>query len=433
MIKLTSLKVTVIISMLYSSAMVFYSTMPSLFVVGLGFLHLVFLLQRLRRFFDVKETIFLSTILLVPTSTISIIGHNSALFPLSWFHVLVLFLFFWLYLSERMNKTFFLLLLCSVFYLFILAFLERSILEAMKQVLMMLLFLMSFPIGVSLSRKPSANLLSVSADFFVLSTIAFGTQVILQRAFIKSSGIVIGHFVITGQGRFAYAGLMGDYSFATVYLAAGCMVVLIQFMEWERIRLFRFIAEEVFLLTSMLVVTARTGWAALALTLLVYFLRNIRRINWKTVLLVMFGIVAVPVVFNELIISRVGQNLLDASGRFENYQKAWKIIQEHPLFGVGLGSANLYNDYGISLPHNFFIQYQLQIGFAGICIILAFFIVFLRKHYVKKNAIKWVFWLVVFSSMFIPDIFSSRFYYVIIIVCMLPVYRKDENVWGKSG
>ena len=220
---------------------------------------------------------------------------------------------------------------------------------------------------------------------------------------------------------------MGDYSFATIYLAAGCMIVLIQFMDWRRIRFFRFLIEEAFLIISMLAVTARTGWAALAIILLVYFLRNIRRINWKTALLLLLGVVAVPAVLNELIISRVGQNLLDASGRFENFRIAWEVIQEYPVFGVGLGSEILKNNYNIGLPHNFFIQYQLQIGFVGLCIVLAFFIEFLRKNYVKNNAIKWVFWLIVVSSMFVPDIFSSRFYYVIIIVCMLPVYGRDEN------
>ncbi len=419
-----------LVSIIYSSTMVFYSRIPSVIVMCLGVLYLLFLYYNLRQLFNRQETLFLCSVFLVPTSTISILGTSYSSFPLSWFHVLVLLLFLRLFISAKANRTYFCLLFICVGYLVILAFFGSSIFDAMKQVLTITLFLLSFPIGASLSKHPSQSLLVTAADAFVCSSVAFGAQVFLQRAFISSSGIVIGHYTVTGQGRYSYAGLMGDYSFATVYLAAGCMITLIAFMDWGRIRLFRFMILEVFLLAATLAVTARTGLAALAIILVIYFLRNLRRINWKTTLLLVLGILAVPVILNELIILRVGQSLLDSSGRFVTYQKALNLIIMRPLFGVGLGIENLYEGYHMGLPHNFFMQYLAQIGIVGTLLVLSFFIVYLRKSLVRANEMKWVFWLIVVSCMMIPDIFSSRFFYVIIILCMLPAYRRRKPATG---
>lgn len=235
-----------------------------------------------------------------------------------------------------------------------------------------------------------------------------------------------------GQGRIAYSGLMGDYSFATLYLASGCVLVLIKFMEWGKTNLIPFIIEEVFLLTAIIAVTARTGIAALAVIFVLYFLKNLEKIGWKTTLLLLTGIVAAPIVLNKLVASRSGQSILDSSGRLENYAIALKHSESHPFFGIGLGINNLTTTLHIGVPHNFFVQYLLQIGIFGIMILLLFFVEYLRRDLNKNSGLKWAFWLIVVGSMLIPDVFSSRFYSAIIVMSMLPMNTRGDSYEQKK-
>ncbi len=431
--KTKELRLPILVSFLFTTFMVFYTKIPTIAVLGACAIFAIYIFASIHRLYNVTESIFLSTIILVPTSTISIFGTSYSSFPLSWFHLFVILLFIIIAFTTRIKGFYFFTTLLFVCYAGIMALFTVYVYDAMKQVLTISLFLVSFIIGSSLAKSTSDTLLDTATDLYIVSTLAFATQVFLQRTFIRSSGTVIGHYAAMGQGRLAYSGLMGDYSFATLYLASGCVLVLIKYMEWRNINFILFIIEETFLLSAIIAVTSRTGIVALAVIFAVYFLKNLKRIGWKTTVLLFAGIIAIPIVINELIASRSGQSFLDSSGRLENYLIALKYFDEKPLFGIGLGIENLTTNLHIGIPHNFFVQYLLQIGVVGVLILLLFYVEFFRKDLEKDNPLRWAFWLIVIGSMLIPDVFSSRYYYVIIVMCMLPMVSRGNEYEQKKS
>ena len=421
--KKKNIKTIIFVSLLYSSSLIFYSRLPIIITIVVSFFYVCFLYIRLLRNYNNKETLYLCSILLIPTSTVSIIGLSCSMFPLSWFHILVIILFIKVVLQERVKKFYFALLSFFIGYVTVLSFITDNVFEAFKQILTISLFLSSFIIGVAIKKEPSNDLLETSVAFYICSTISFGVQIILQWTFINRIGIIIGHYGIMGRGRIAYAGLMGDYSFATLYLATGIMMALICYLDWSKINIIELISIEIFLLFTIIIVTSRTGIVAFAIVLVAYSLYHLKSIGRKTITLIAIGFTSIPIVVNRLLSVRGGQDLLDSSGRLPNYSQAISYFLKNPIWGVGLGVKNLTGRFNIGLPHNFFIQYLLQMGIIGTVVLLLFFGEFIINDINKNSTIKWVFWIVAVGSMFIPDVFSSRFYYVIVIMCMLPEYR----------
>lgn len=417
-----------VVSMVFTIGMLFYAQTPSFVVICVLTAFMSYIFFTFYKEFKLEEALFLSIIISIPTSTVSIIGTSTARLPLSWFHLMSILLLFIIVYKYKIDSGYFLLIFIFVSIEIVISISMPSIYDSLKQLLMMTLFLSSFIIGSVISKKLSKGMTIIAADCYVCSTIAFGIQVILQRAFIMKTGVLVGQYAAMGLGRKAYAGLMGDYSFATLYIATGCLIVIIQYLDWRQIKLVRFMIEELILLAAMISVTSRTGIAALAFILVLYLLCRIKRIGWRSVLLIVAGFVAVPVVLNEYLVSRGGQRFWDSSGRIINNFTALYYYQEHPFLGIGLGINNFRSILPIGIPHNFFVQYLTQIGLIGLGIIIIIFIRFLRKDYNKNNELKWVFWLIVVGSMLIPDIFSSRFFFVIVIMSMFPKYEKRDSI-----
>ena len=228
--------------------------------------------------------------------------------------------------------------------------------------------------------------------------------------------------------RTAYGGLMGDYSFATLYLACGFMLLFLLWLRYKRITFFIFILIGLPLTAGMLIVSSRTGLAALLIVLALYFLFTRKKFTFRTSILVVLGIVAVVVVLTKMQSLRGTQSLLDSSGRIEGYIDALEVFLNHPVFGVGLGLTNLFNSTGLGVPHNFFIQYLCQTGFVGTVLICLPFIVYIGNELTSSKCIKWVFILIFIGAMLIPDITSSRFLFAIIVISFLEPMRKTVVV-----
>jgi len=433
MSKTRHLNAMYLISMVFNSSMVLYSLVPQIVVLLLCSLFSIYLFIVLRWHFDNKCSLFLSSVLLVPTSTISILGTSSAVFPLTWFHLFAIILFFLVILTERIRVQYFALLVVFVILELAISLFTPNYLDSLKQILTISLFLVSFIIGPSISKRVTPSFVHIAAKCYLFSTLGFSAQILLQRSFIRATGIIIGHYAAMGVGRNAFAGLMGDYSFATLYLATGCMMAIILFNDWQEISLARFILIELTLLLASLIVTSRTGIMALAIILVFYFFNNAKRVGWKVLFLMMVSMVSIPFLMHKIMSVRGGgQKLLDSSGRLANYSLALHYFVEKPLFGIGLGLNNLSSVLQIAVPHNFFIQYLVQIGIIGLFLIMLFFAIYFLKDYNKTSNLKWVFWIIVVGSMLIPDIFSSRFFFVIIIMCTLPVLSHSNHVSGAN-
>lgn len=417
----------ILISTLYSSSMILYSVLPRYLIMVIAFLHLIIVISLLKKLFKIKETLFITSICLLPTSFVSLIATSTSRFPFSWFHIITILLFLIICASGKMNQVYFMLLTTFLTFGCISSLFVPLFSDAIKQVLTIFLFLVSFIIGESFVGNTNQNFKLFSADMLLYSCISFGLQIIIQRGVVMTHGIDVGHHIAMGQGRIAYAGLMGDYSFATLYLAVGCMLTLVYYLDYKKISVIQFILYELFLVFSILCVTSRTGLVAFTIILVIYLLRHANRINNKIIFIIISSCVMIPYIITRLVSVRGNQSLVDSSGRLEQYIEALSYFEQNPFLGVGFGLSNLKMATGFGVPHNFFVQYLLQIGILGTLIIIVFFVVYLKKYYWKSDPLKWLFWLVVIGAMFIPDIASSRFFGVVIIITMIGDKNTYEN------
>ncbi len=410
----------VVFSLFYNCIMLLYEQMPRMVVVFISFLYAMYLYNKFIKHFTRVESLFLCTILFVPTYKVSIFGDSFKSTPVSWFHVLVLLTFVLVVFRYRVKPIYCVLIITFIGYAVTISLYTYSFFDASKQIITILFFLIGFVNGYCISRAHTNDLKSFVVKVYTLSTISFSLQIFFQKVVISYTGTIIGTYGEYGSDRIAYAGLLSDYSLASVFLASGCMIVFIQFISYKKLTFMEFIFLELFLLSSILIVTARTGILSLGVVIILYLLCNFRRYNNKTIVLSVLGLVVAPFFYRKLMSSRGGQPFFDSSGRIENYIQAFGYIKDEPITGMGLGLNNMMEKYAIIVPHNFFIQYLLQLGITGVLIFIFFFIEYLKDDLNKNDDIRWVLYLIFVAAMFIPDIFSSRFFYVILVMCTIP-------------
>lgn len=415
--------------LIYGSGMLFYSLIPSIIVAGISFLFFLYCYSTFSKEYSSIECLSLISIIFIPTSTISILGTSYSSLPLTWYIISILLAFILIGLQGKLDKKYFVFTFVFATVELVQIFVSSvSVFNALKQYLIIILFLFGFLIGKYLKIFSSDYIHEDVYHYYLIGTFCLAFQVFLQRFYIITLGSRIGHYAVMGQGRVAYAGLMGDYSFATLYLASGCLIVLLKHLNTKEIGFTKFILYEGFLLSAILAVSSRTGLVALAVTVFLYFAFNFRQLNSKLVLVLLICVVAIPFLFEKLMASRGSQALLDSSGRLDNYIKALDYWGNRFLFGYGLGLDNLYSATGLRVPHNFFIQYLVQIGVVGLVLIIIPVFWFFINDIRKSSYDKWLFLLIAIGSMFIPDIVSSRYIYGIILICMTGVTSGDTEV-----
>lgn len=416
-----------IVILFYGSTMIFYSLLPSIVTAGITFLFFAYSYTVLRKEYNIVESLALMSVIAIPTSTISIMGTSYASLPITWYIITIILAVFLICINGKLDRKYFLCAFIFAVAELIQLVLVPNIFNAFKQYLILLLFFFGFLIGKYLKDYSTKSIHYDLYRFYLLGTFCVAFQVFLQRSYILTVGSRIGHYAVMGQSRVAYAGLMGDYSFATLYLASGCLIVLLKHLNTKEIGFAKFVIYEVFLLSAIIAVSSRTGLAALVVTVALYFAFNLRQLNPKLILVLLICIVSIPFLFEKLMASRGSQALLDSSGRLENFAKALSYWEKHPLFGYGLGLENLHAATGLGVPHNFFIQYLVQIGVVGLVLVIIPICRFFINNVLRTNYDKWLFCLIAIGAMFIPDIVSSRYIYGIVLICMTG-YCCSDNI-----
>ena len=92
-----------------------------------------------------KNIILFCMILSIPGSFLSILGTPTSIFPLSWFIVFSLLLFF--YSLKRVKKKYFFAILLFLLICMFSIFKSVTIIGLIKQAMMIILFMLSFIIG----------------------------------------------------------------------------------------------------------------------------------------------------------------------------------------------------------------------------------------------------------------------------------------------
>ncbi|PQF21037.1 O-antigen ligase family protein [Enterococcus mundtii] len=408
----------VLISIFFQTLMIFYTLIPPFLVAIISFCGFLYYTWNLKKFFNIADSLLLTSILYIPTSTISVFGTSYSNLPLTWHNIIILLLMMYIAIEGTMNRSYLIILLTFLFFGLISSIKLPFIGDAFKQLLTISLFICSFLIGKRF-KVYGDKLSDVGWKFYFIGVVSLALQVFIQRIYIVSTGDIIGNYAVMGINRIAYAGLMGDFSFAGLYLATGCLYAFIKYVHLKDWNLVYFITVEGFFISAMLFVSARTGLIALTITLVLYFLANIKNFSSAHILVLLFGVIAIPLTLSVLMRERGGQTLLDSSGRIDNYLLSLDAFSNKYFVGYGLGLNNLYNLVGLAVPHNFFIQYFLQIGIIGTVIILCSFFKFFTEEFRRSGYYKWFFVMITIGSMFIPDIVSSRFLFAIVVLCMM--------------
>lgn len=412
--------------LLYNTAMIFYTIVPKPIVIILSIMFYVYFFWSTKRIYGIKLALIFCVIASLPTSFTSVMATSYGELPINWFSIFVILTMCYILTVEKVNAYYIILLFLYVAFFIASLFRAHDMGESISQGLTIMLLLFSFPIGYNLAKKPSKDIFETMQQTYLFSVLAFSLQIVIQMLVLLFVRQVIGTYA-TMASRVAYAGLFGDYSFASLYIATGILLLFILFFEQKTIGLLRFIVLEGIMLIALILTTARTGLYTVVVLLAIYICTRLKQFNWKVASVLLGICFAVPVFAEKFLELRGNGNLFDDSGRMETYNKALIVFLDNFLMGIGFGIGNWKAETGFGIPHNFLIQYLGQFGIIGFTILLLFFRKFLGKYYKFAKQMKWLMILVLAGGMFIPDIASSRFFTVIIIMYMIEAKVNKEQ------
>ncbi|HGH7179058.1 TPA: O-antigen ligase family protein [Bacillus luti] len=423
------LEVTMIIT--YNITMLFYQMISKPIIIVIGLLWFVWFMERKGEGWSfLQKMIFLSCIY-VPTSFVSILGTSYGSFPLTWYH-LVIIISYIVIIFKGFHKGFyfyspFIMLIIGITSLWT----SVNIGDTLKQLLTLVLFIMSFFIGEHISQFTDEKFLRKLKFFYIISVFAFSLVIIIQTVCFNYLHFTVGYNEVIGQSRVVRAGLMNDYSFATLYIATGAILLVIEYVDKNTIKTWQFISFEVFFLISILLVNSRTGLFALLIVTGAYLLVKLIQGKVKSIFIVAGILIMIPYLIQYITASRGGQQILEGSGRSDLIQLALQVFFDNPLFGIGLGIANWSTLTGLVLPHNMIAQYLAQLGIIGSALFYLNFIVLVAKYLKYKSEFFWVLLTVLVGAMAIPDIVSSRFLSVIVMITIIAsVNNKKKMIEG---
>lgn len=415
------------ISFIFDSIMIFYELFPNLVTMFIMMIYVVWSVIYLQKVIGIFFAVVFTSVSMIPLSFISVLGTSTENMPIAWFHILVILTMFYILKKGKINKWY--LIFTIMFFLYGIgnSVLQKDVSDGIKQVLMIVLFFFSFFIGEYGRKKTNQKISFYFYRLYILTTLACAVHVILQYIMINYFGIIIGKYE-EYLNRKAYGGLMADYSFATTYLATGVMAILLEYFEYRRIDLKKFLQLVSVLIIGLLRVTARTGVYALAITVIIYFCVHLKHLHIRQLLFILVAVLFVPMVIDVLSSNRGTQNLLDGSGRVRDYVVALRAASGQIILGLGFGLNNLNAKTGTLVPHNFFIQYIVQSGIVGMLLISMPFLYYLKRIINKVDSSIWLFVLIFISAMAIPDIVCSRFLYAVVVMNYLSLKNLIEEV-----
>ena len=140
-------------------------------------------------------------------------------------------------------------------------------------------------------------------------------------------------------------------------------------------------------LVSFILSFSRAGWLALAISVVFFGLfTKYKKLVVVVSLIIILLVLAIPFP-REKILSLIDGKDLAQQNRIVLWTAAVDIIKNNPLLGVGLkGFREAYKDYPLgpdqvrqNYPHNFFINFWVELGLLGLIGILGLLILFYKK------------------------------------------------------
>lgn len=347
----------------------------------------------------------------VPMSFYSIIGVEYSRFPPTWFNLAIIALF---YLSMkqgiRVSGSLVSLALFTIFFLVSELFSNGiGFFDAFKQYFNIALVLMTIVAADSLKRNFDAEEIWIVDTCYLCGVCSFAIIIILQYLQYHYLNISRGYFEVW-VNRQSYAGTFSDFSFASTYLATGCLCVLLSLFD-KKDNLIKLLSIECVLLIALLLVNARTGIMALIVAAGLYIAKELVQLKKYALPFTFLSVPLIVFIVEKTVTNRGGQSFLDGSGRGETYIEGLKTFFSKPFLGVGFGVSNYAEYTHATIPHNMIIQFLAQFGFVG-SLILFLGIAQLIKVFLLSgdDRAKWMLMLSVVAGMLIPDIASSHYF-----------------------
>lgn len=415
--KIEFIEVAMII--MYNVVMLFHQIISKPIIIAIGIIWFMWFILRKRSEWDVLQKLVFLACIYVPTSFVSILGTSYGSFPLTWYHlVMMLSYVVIIFKGFRMGFYFyspFIMLLLGIISLWT----NVNITDTLKQLLTIVLFIISFFIGESMDKLTNEKFVVKLKGFYLTSVAAFALLVIIQTICFKYLNLVVGYHNIIGQNRIVQAGLMNDYSFATLYIATGAILLVIDYIDNKSVNTWGFIIYELFFIISMLLVNSRTGLFAMIIVMGIYLFVKMIQGKVKSIFIITGVVLVIPYIIQYVTASRGGQQIFEGSGRANLINIAIEVFTNNPLFGIGLGVDNWRSLTGVVLPHNMIAQYLAQLGIIGSFLFYSNFIVLVNKYLKYKSEFFWVLLTVLIGAMAIPDIVSSRYLSVLVMITII--------------
>nr|WP_245363215.1 O-antigen ligase family protein [Cohnella thailandensis] len=178
----------------------------------------------------------------------------------------------------------------------------------------------------------------------------------------------------------------------------------------------------IIILIGAAITSARTGLVAFFIVYLIYIFVGQKGISRKVMSLVI-GVVALFSAYslykNVRQQSSIRDILFDSSDRDNGYEAAYNLFLQNPIFGHGFSIDYISSVMGQPIPHLSFLQYLVHGGiFYTLILFGVIFVAFLYAKKRKMNA-SWLILLTVLGTCLVPDIFSTRYITLLIVLVFL--------------
>jgi len=412
----------------------FSDTIRFLVLVGLWAIFFILSLGK----FTLKATIIRAIIYSIPTSFYNIMGTDYGTLPISFFNLFSLLLLMVVMAKWIVRKTIRIkkpLIAYLLFGLMILLIIPTAysfdIFNATKQYMNVVLFCI-LTLTALVTFVPPGIVNKLTKDYLgvaIVTTVGLVTQIIVY----KSMGAAYGKLDVMGGMRTAYGFLFSDYSFLSLYLSSAALLTVTLMLYNRKLNL-SLIFCSVFLVYGSILTTARTGMVALLCALVFYGVIMFVRRPLITLSIMVALVLASGFYLDYSTHQR--QDLISSSGRLAGYSVGIEELKNKPLSGTGLGVQAYKERFGIAIPHNIIIQYSVQGGlFSGLIVILLL-ITLLVVVYKDAHVLFLPIATVIIGAQFIPDIFNSRFFPVMLMLSLISIgypRRQEVNVIENSS
>jgi hypothetical protein len=296
--------------------------------------------------------------------------------------------------------------------------------DAFRQYLFIVMMCLSVLLGINLSHCIPEKSKKVLINDYITATKITSIGLVIQIVITNFTGRIVGYQTVFGGGRHAFGFLFQDFSFLSLFLASGA--ILIYFNKKIYLTKIRYV-EVFFLLGTSILTTARTGIIAFLITFALFsFFKSmvfLRKGSIKSIGLFLLNAFSFGFGYLAITNIRALDNIVSDTGRGMLNNIAFSIFMNNPLFGIGFGRENYLNNVGM-MPHNLWYQSLAQGGILFTIVLFLFWLTILKESYRTNNGMFQILMCIFIGALFIPNIFHSRFLPAILIISSL---RSQQN------